>query len=127
MDPDSVNCDGDGIAINGQGISILISEGQQDSYSGAYKSSLSIGPFTFQDDGEISFMISNNIISNFKLNQSVMCYALEVCALCDFNAELCLGIFTGQGIVIDELTLNIDYSGEDCYASWERKLSLTRQ
>jgi len=109
-----------------QSISLSISETQQ----GSYRTDL-ICPNCdelFMDQGEITFMISNNIISNLIFNQDIVCFNGNTnCAICVFEVDPCSGLFPGQGIVIDELTLEIDLTGENCYGSYEIKLIVTRQ
>jgi len=122
---DTANCDEDhGIITSTQSISLNISEIQQDSYSTTYICRFCNDPFN--DQGPISFMISGNLISNFLFNQTMPCYADPGCPICVNGVDPCPGIFTGQGIIIDELNLEIDIAGEDCYASFEATLSLFR-
>jgi len=107
-------------------LSILISEVQPDSYSGPLI--CTICGFPPSDQGFFSFSISDNIISNFLFDQNIECYIFDVISSdCVNCTDTCLGIYTGQGIIEDEITLNIDFAGVDCRASSEATLSLIRQ
>jgi len=77
----------------------------------------------FMDQGPISFMISDNIISNFLYNQTIVCWQGCPCAAND----PCEVSFTGQGTVNNELSFEIPFSGDDCVGSLEITLSLFRQ
>jgi len=81
------------------------------------------------DQGLISFIISNNIISNFLFRQNIPCYVdpEAPCVSCVLNVDPCDANFTGQGIATGELGLSIAFSGDDCFGSSENTLILFRQ
>jgi len=85
--------------------------------------------FRGDDQGLISFIISNNVISNFIFIQTIPCYVDPdaPCVSCVLNVDPCDANFTGQGITTGELGLSIAFSGDDCFGSSENTLILFRQ
>jgi len=81
----------------------------------------------FKDFGPVSFTIANNIISNFLQTQTIPCYQDPPCTSCVFGVDPCPASFTGQGIVIGDLSFEISFSGDDCVGSHEITLTLFRQ
>jgi len=88
---------------------------QQDSYSATWICP-DCNPL---EQGPISFMTANNIISNFRFQQNIPCYFVaEQCQECSvLNVDPCSALFTGLGIIVDDLNLSIDFAGEDCIGS----------
>ena len=88
------------------GISASIS-GTEDSYSGPFYYSNSQPNFTpccgGSDDGNISFKISGNTLSEFAYAQN----------LPNFMGG-CPGSYSGSGSIEDGITLVIDFTGNDC-------------
>jgi len=77
----------------------------------------------YRDIGSVRITIADNIISEFIYNQVIPCY----CGLCVFEVDPCNAVFTGQGIIQDEVNFEISFSGDDCAGFSENTLTLFRQ
>jgi len=84
--------------------------------------------FKSGNQGSFSFIIINNIISNFLFNQSILCYGRLVgCPVCAGLIDPCDALFTGQGINNGDLNFEISLTGVDCMGEHVTTISLFRQ
>jgi len=108
-------------------VSATITGTIQESYRGRIICTDPICDPDFINQGPVSFTIANNIISNFLQTQTIPCYQDPPCTSCVFGVDPCPASFTGQGIVIGDLSFEISFSGDDCVGSHEITLTLFRQ
>ena len=79
------------------------------------------------DASLLSFIITNNTLSDLSVQQTDKCYGYGPCIDCTPDVDPCNAIFPGQGKLVSELAFEISYSGDDCVGSHKVTLFLTRQ